>query len=66
MVGKCLTHLFVGLDVVLRAVQPLVLLPQWPTPSAGLRFALPERFGVYTLRHPLFIYITWLWEGKCC
>lgn len=66
MVRKCLAHLFVGLDIVLRAVQPLVLLPQRPTPSAGLRFTLPERLGVYTLRHPLFIYTTRLWEGKCC
>lgn len=66
MVGKCLIHLFVGLDVVLRAVQSLVLLPQRPTPSAGLRFTLSERFGVYTLRHHLFIYTTRMWEGKCC
>lgn len=66
MVGNCLTRLFVGLDVVLRAVRSLVLLPQRPTPSAGPRFALSERLGVYTLRHHLFIYTTWLWEGKCC
>lgn len=64
--GREVSHSFVGLDIALRAVQPLVLLPQRPTPSAGLRFALPERLGVHPLRHPLFIYTTWLWEGKCC
>lgn len=40
--GREVSRSFVGWDVVLRAVQPLVLLPQWPTPSAGLGFALPE------------------------
>lgn len=63
MVGKCLTRLFVGLDVVLRAVQPLVLLPQRPTPSAGLRFTLPERPGVHPQASPIYLHNT-LWEGK--
>lgn len=56
MVGKCLTHLFVGLDVVLGAVQPFVLLPQWPNPSAGLRFTLPEGLGVHPQASPIYLH----------
>lgn len=51
MVGERLTHLLVGLDVVLRAAWSPLLLPQRPTSSAGLRFTLSERLEVYTLKH---------------